>query len=74
MFAPKNGNSQLAYAYDQRALKEALAELGLIPTPVPTRPFSVELPDGRTLDVRDEFIGGAMDEEGSDRTVLFVHP
>jgi len=74
MFAPQNSQTQQAICYDEKELTRALADLGLTPTPLPSMPVSIQLPDGRTLDARKEFIGGAMDEPGSDRYVLFVHP
>ena len=72
--APANSKRQMAYCYSEAEFQEVLGEVGLTPTPVPGRPLTVRLPDGRTLTARDNWIGGAMDEEGSDRIIVNVSP
>lgn len=74
MFAPSNSQTQLAYAYTDNQASQAMTELGLTPTPLPTLPAEISLPDGRRCRMRHEFIGGAMDEPGNDRIVFFVRP
>lgn len=57
---------------DQAEFAEVLAEVGLTPTPLPELPAKIHLSPGLLLHARQEFIGGAMDEKGTDRIVVTI--